>query len=94
MENTSDIATFIGELLNYGGSLAQLALVIVFVYVFKKNGIGTSGKVQNTLDTISDNHLTHMEGHLKDMSGKIDGMVTNSAVQTEILREIRDSLRK
>lgn len=93
MENTSDIASFIGELLNYGGSLAQLALVIVFVYVFKKNGNGGTGKVQSTLDTISDNHLTHMEGHLKDMSERINGMVTNSAVQTEILREIRDRLK-
>jgi len=80
--------------LEYGGSLAQRALVIVFVYVFKKNGSAGTGRVQSTLDTISENHLTHMEGHLKDMNGKIDGMVTNSAVQTEILRDIRDSLRK
>ena len=92
--DTTNLGTFIGELLNYGGSLAQLALVIVFVYVFKKGGNGNMGKVNSTLDTISENHLSHMEEDLRGMHGKIDTMVTNSAVQTEILRDIRDSLRK
>lgn len=82
---TTNLATFIGELLNYGGSLAQLALVIVFVYVFRKNN--NTNNIQKSVDHLGENHLYHV-------NEKLDKLITGSAVQTEILREIRDSLRK
>ena len=84
MENI-ELTTFIGSLIEYGGSLAQLALVIVFVWVFKKNG--ANGSMQKSVDRLGENHLTHIDE-------KLDKLITSSAVQTEILRSIDRKLEK
>jgi len=87
-----DLVDSLPDILNYAGSLAQLALVIVFVYVFNKGRGSIENKeasrgIQDAVELLGSNHMSHLDQ-------KLDTLVKESAIHTEILRDIRDSLRK
>ena len=85
-----DIIDLLPKILEYGGSLAQLALVIVFVYVFKngktKDSSGSIKGVEDAVALLGSNHITHLNENMEKL-------ITQSAIQTEILRDIKDRLK-
>lgn len=79
-------------LIEYGGSAANLALVVILVYVLRKNGNGNSG-IQEAVKNLGDNHFNHLSEDIKELTKKTDGIITNQAIQTEILRSIERNTR-
>lgn len=88
------LISLLPKLLEYGGSLAQLALVIVFVWVFKKNGNGNSNGTTKAVETLGSNHIHHLGLDIQELTKKTDGLVTGQAVQIELLRNIERNTRQ
>ena len=80
--------------LNDFSLIGVVGLGVLGFFFVKKNGNGNSRAIEEAIVSLGDNHIHHLGEDIKQLIEKTDGLVTGQAVEIEILREIRDNLRK